>query len=581
MGQDASTNQKFENVTSLTEEHFHQGLVLTEDLARHNPQITTITVPQRFLKKTPACLPLFVNLRRLSMPFSSINNNISVIGKTVSLQWLDLSNCDLNSQMIEKLGFENLTNLQTLCLNSNEITELKSISSLKNLATLKLDDNPISSLIGIGELTSLHSLSLNNCYNLHKFPEEIKNLKKLDQLYANTIQFISEEFLELESLRALSLKLSVNNRNPFKLLVNMTPKDSYDFKSFIPNLSSDFIKRQIVSDILSPPFESKYLPKSIQIVNLSNDKLLFMFTKTEEGWHENTWGDIKEEYQFRSSLVYGENGKVYSLPYSFLSVVSPVEKKEINEIIICDFNWIFHYTKIVSWILDDKSRLFISIDIENASYFNEASPFILMTDCPPVKYIYKLGMNDQIALVIDYENQVWSVEHNYSNEILFKKQTHYPLLKKLYIQYPFAIGITPQNEIITGSSLQLENILKKFSFDNIPIESVYMSTFSSKGFFEHSYFAIDENGTPYVHGNNRNCQLGVQEDTSKDWKCIPNLTNISDIIAYPTFTLFISKSGEVYGSGDCNQILSFKTSSPKLLDLSIPIFSFSQKSARN
>ena len=34
MGQDASTNQKFENVTSLTEEHFHQGLVLTEDLAR-------------------------------------------------------------------------------------------------------------------------------------------------------------------------------------------------------------------------------------------------------------------------------------------------------------------------------------------------------------------------------------------------------------------------------------------------------------------------------------------------------------------------------------------------------------------
>ena len=118
---------------------------------------------------------------------------------------------------------------------------MKSISSLKNLATLKLDDNPISSLIGIGELTSLHSLSLNNCYNLHKFPEEIKNLKKLDQLYANTIQFISEEFLELESLRALSLKLSVNNRNPFKLLVNMTTKDSYDFKSFIPNFVIRFI----------------------------------------------------------------------------------------------------------------------------------------------------------------------------------------------------------------------------------------------------------------------------------------------------------------------------------------------------
>jgi len=79
MGQDSSTIKEYENVKSLTEENFRNGLTLLEELARHNPQITSNLVPPEFVKKTPACLPLFLNLKSLNMSFNSVSKNISVL----------------------------------------------------------------------------------------------------------------------------------------------------------------------------------------------------------------------------------------------------------------------------------------------------------------------------------------------------------------------------------------------------------------------------------------------------------------------------------------------------------------------
>jgi Leucine-rich repeat (LRR) protein len=72
------------------------------------------------------------------------------------LNWLDAPSKEIKNIA----GLEHCTNLQTLGLLNNTITDLSPLSTLINLQTLVLDDGQITDISPLSELTNLHVLYL-------------------------------------------------------------------------------------------------------------------------------------------------------------------------------------------------------------------------------------------------------------------------------------------------------------------------------------------------------------------------------------------------------------------------------------
>ena len=87
-------------------------------------------------------------------------------GKTIKDKLLNLTNLERleldNNNLTSLEGIENLTNLKWLDLSNNKLTSLEGIKNLTNLEVLKLSNNKLTSLKGIENLTNLEVLGLQN-----------------------------------------------------------------------------------------------------------------------------------------------------------------------------------------------------------------------------------------------------------------------------------------------------------------------------------------------------------------------------------------------------------------------------------
>jgi Leucine-rich repeat (LRR) protein len=91
---------------------------------------------------------------------------------------------DCHEMKIEDIsGIENLTNLDELILENNEITNIEPLKNLTRLTRLYLNRNKISDIEPLTNLTKLNHLVLrhNEITNI----EPLKNLTKLKGLYLN------------------------------------------------------------------------------------------------------------------------------------------------------------------------------------------------------------------------------------------------------------------------------------------------------------------------------------------------------------------------------------------------------------
>lgn len=114
----------------------------------------------------------------------------------------------------EIIGLEDLTNLETLNLNNNQIIEIESLENLINLKMLRLENNQITEINGLDALTNLEWLFLDgNQITEIKGLESLINLEYLD-LSKNQITEISG-LQNLVNLKGLCLK---NNPISEKLL---------------------------------------------------------------------------------------------------------------------------------------------------------------------------------------------------------------------------------------------------------------------------------------------------------------------------------------------------------------------------
>jgi len=143
------------------------------------------TIPQEMLNSTKSILfhdnnitditiicDLFTNLETLSLS----NNNISDISQIYKLKYLkDLSISNNNITDIDAIS--NLVELNILNIHNNKITNINPINNLIKLNQLNVSRNLISNIDVINNLVELNILSINN--NLISNVDVIFNLKKL------------------------------------------------------------------------------------------------------------------------------------------------------------------------------------------------------------------------------------------------------------------------------------------------------------------------------------------------------------------------------------------------------------------
>lgn len=101
----------------------------------------------------------------------------------------------------------NLHDLDSLYLNSNQLTEINGVLNLTKLTVLHLGYNLLKDLPDdIGMLVNLEELSINNNY-LKTLPESIGNLTNLKilNLKGNSIEYLPDSFGNLQSLTCLYL----------------------------------------------------------------------------------------------------------------------------------------------------------------------------------------------------------------------------------------------------------------------------------------------------------------------------------------------------------------------------------------
>ena len=98
------------------------------------------------------------NLKELDLNDNQLTSIPESIGNLTKLERLYLQ----NNQLTSLEGIENLTNLKVLKLSNNELTSLEGIKNLTNLEVLKLSNNKLTSLKGIENLTNLEVLGLQN-----------------------------------------------------------------------------------------------------------------------------------------------------------------------------------------------------------------------------------------------------------------------------------------------------------------------------------------------------------------------------------------------------------------------------------
>jgi uncharacterized protein YjdB len=97
------------------------------------------------------------NLQHLNLDNNQISN-ISALKGLTNLQYLSLN----GNQISDISALKGLTNLQYLSLNGNQISDISALNGLTNLTSLFLNSNQISDISALKGLTSLQYLFLSN-----------------------------------------------------------------------------------------------------------------------------------------------------------------------------------------------------------------------------------------------------------------------------------------------------------------------------------------------------------------------------------------------------------------------------------
>ncbi|WP_217302693.1 cell wall-binding repeat-containing protein [Clostridium sp. 001] len=207
-------------------------------------KITVLSAQDRGIKDISGIENL-TNLQSLAL-YSNQISDISMVKDLTNLQELNLA----DNQISDISGLKDLTNLQTLYLQNNKISDINGLKDLTNLQKLLLENNEISDISALKGLTNLESLSLDdnkisdinmlkdltNLQNLFLADNEISNISalkgvtSLQELYLDSNKI--SDISELNSLTNLqALGLSSNEISDIKGLKDLIILKFLDLKN--------------------------------------------------------------------------------------------------------------------------------------------------------------------------------------------------------------------------------------------------------------------------------------------------------------------------------------------------------------
>ena len=139
------------------------------------------------------------NLSTLSLGSNQISDISAVVG-LINLNTLRLH----NNQIVDISAISGLTNLGWLNMGGNQISDASALAALTNLSTLRFWANQVSDISAFSKLTNLTDLNLG--YNRISNVQAIAGLTKLTSLALNNNQISDISVVaELTNLNALSL----------------------------------------------------------------------------------------------------------------------------------------------------------------------------------------------------------------------------------------------------------------------------------------------------------------------------------------------------------------------------------------
>ena len=141
-------------------------------------------------------------LKNLNLVTVSLQDNkikdISVLANMSKLERIDLD----NNQIVELCDFTKLTNLVTLYLRDNQITDISKLEPLKTLEALHLRKTKVSDISILKKLPKLHRLYIDKNDNLAEdYFSIIKELSGLNTLCVGTITVEEFEWLKTFAIR--------------------------------------------------------------------------------------------------------------------------------------------------------------------------------------------------------------------------------------------------------------------------------------------------------------------------------------------------------------------------------------------
>lgn len=140
------------------------------------------------------------NLKTLELGENYKISDITPLSGLTKLEKLELDENILDDK--DLVNLETLINLKYLDLDSNKLSDIKSISKLINLEWLDLYDNLVSDLSPLSKLTKLNVLNIS--YNLIEDVQPLSNLSQLEYLNISRNEIINMEFISgLQNIKLL------------------------------------------------------------------------------------------------------------------------------------------------------------------------------------------------------------------------------------------------------------------------------------------------------------------------------------------------------------------------------------------
>ena len=190
------------------------GVYYRDEIKKHLIETTNKESSNIFTGKELAILEKLTDLQSLDLSSNQISN-IRFLEKLTGLQSLSLR----FNQISDYSFIEKLTGLQSLDLSYNQISDIRFLEKLTGLQSLDLSYNQISDIRFLEKLTGLQLLALS--YNQISDIRFLKNLMGLQSLDLRKNQILDTRFLE--NLMGLqSLDLSSNSISDISFIEKLT-----------------------------------------------------------------------------------------------------------------------------------------------------------------------------------------------------------------------------------------------------------------------------------------------------------------------------------------------------------------------